>query len=50
MQFPITTNEKIIIEKIFNEWKIKLSLELNNITIKIKKDNLLDIYETSLQN
>ena len=49
MQFPIPTNEKIIIEKIFNEWKIKLSLELNNITIKIKKDNLLDIYETSLQ-
>ena len=46
MQFPIPTNEKIIIEKIFNEWKIKLSLELNNITIKIKKDNLLDIYET----
>ena len=45
---PITTNEKIIVIKIFNEWNIQLSLELQEIIINIKKDNLIDIYQTSL--
>ena len=45
---PITTNEKIIVTKIFNEWNIQLSLELQEIIINIKKDNLIDIYQTSL--
>ena len=48
MLIPIATNEKIKVEKIFNEWNIQLSLESQEITINIKK-NIIDIYQTSLK-